>query len=280
MPPPNPLPWQVGFPDPILVESQIVDLIAASGGGSGGSGASNSRAIAQTAHGFVVGNVVYFNGVIYVKAIANATATAELVGMVSAVAGADNFTLTTGGYVSGTAQVLFPGIVYFVSTVVAGLLQSTDPSVPGLISKPCFIADSTTSGYFFNMRGLIVGAGTQSSFITKAANVDLKVAATTDILTVPAGKTFVLTDVYLVGVNIVALGAGASVEMRESGAAGVMASGTQSTTMVNNWDYVLPRSNPGRPSCAAGNKVQITVTAGATATTDICDVYLVGFYLF
>lgn len=128
-------------------------------GGGGGSGSSISNDVTQTSHGFAVGNVVRFNGTNYVKALADTSGNAEVVGIVTSVTDANNFTLTTGGQVTSFAGGLTAGSVYFLSTTTAGLLTATAPSTSGQISKPLLIASSTTGGYWFNWRGWTLGTG-------------------------------------------------------------------------------------------------------------------------
>src|SRR6056300_923785 len=60
-----------------------------------GSGGGASVEVAQSAHGFVVGDILYFDGTEYAKAKADAENTAEVVGIVSEVPEADNFVATT-----------------------------------------------------------------------------------------------------------------------------------------------------------------------------------------
>lgn len=121
---------------------------AAAGGGM-------TKDVTQASHGFSVGDVVYYTGSVYALADASTEATAEVVGIVSAVDGTDDFTITMGGHVTGLSG-LTAGSVYFLSET-AGDLTATEPTTTGVISKPLLIADSTTSGYFFNMRGQEVG---------------------------------------------------------------------------------------------------------------------------
>jgi hypothetical protein len=66
----------------------------------GGGGATLDEAVAQGAHGFSVGDWLYHNGTIYVLADASAAATAESIGVVSAVADAGNFTIQFGGKIT------------------------------------------------------------------------------------------------------------------------------------------------------------------------------------
>lgn len=113
--------------------------------------------VTQSSHGFAVGDVVRFNGTNYVKAQANSAANAEVVGIVSALAGVNDFTLQMGGLVTGLSG-LTAGITYFLDPDTAGALTATEPTTVGEVSKPLLVADSTTSGYLFNFRGLVVSA--------------------------------------------------------------------------------------------------------------------------
>jgi hypothetical protein len=131
-------------------------------GGGGGSAAANTVTITQAAHGFVVGNILYFNGTTYALALADTAVHAEVVGIVSAVIDSGHFTLLTDGYITGLSG-LTAGGVYFVSPTTAGGLVATEPSVIGQISKPLLIADSTTSAYFRNFRGQVIGGSSGGS---------------------------------------------------------------------------------------------------------------------
>jgi len=158
----------VGFKSPALTGTQIWTLPDSDGtngqvlktNGSGvldwatvGGGEYITKDINQVSHGLSVGDVIYYNGTSYAKAKADAEATAEVVGIVSAVAGVDDFTICMGGYVSGLSG-LTAGTVYYLSDDTAGTLTTIEPVTEGSISKPILIAVSTTSGYFYNMRGV------------------------------------------------------------------------------------------------------------------------------
>ena len=132
--------------------------------GGGGSGTTITRSVTQSSHGFSVGDVLYLNGSTYTKAKADAVATAEVVGIVSAVANSNTFSLSSLGYITGLSG-LTAGTVYFLSASTAGALTATEPTTSGHVSKPLLIADSTTSGYFFNMRGVVIStAGLTGTF--------------------------------------------------------------------------------------------------------------------
>lgn len=113
------------------------------------------RDITQAGHGLTVGQVVYFNGTNYIPAQADAEATAEAVGVVSAVAGVNDFTIITHGLVVGLSG-LVSGTVYFISSATPGLLTATAPSASGHVRKAQLIALSTTSGHYNNFVGYVI----------------------------------------------------------------------------------------------------------------------------
>ena len=134
-------------------------ITIASTGGGGGSGANTSNSIAQTSHGFAVGDWIYYSSIsaAYVKARADIDISAEVVGVVSAVADANNFTLVHVGYVTGLSG-LTAGTSYYLSAVTAGAITSTVPTAAGHVNKPLLVASSTTAGYVIQSRGFIVGS--------------------------------------------------------------------------------------------------------------------------
>ena len=124
--------------------------------GTGG-GSDTTFDVNQTTHGLAVGDWVKCTGAnTFSKAQANSAANAEVVGVVSAVADANNFTLLTNGRITGLSG-LTAGTVYFLDPVTAGAITATEPTTVGQITKPCLVADTTTSGVVINMRGLEVG---------------------------------------------------------------------------------------------------------------------------
>lgn len=123
-----------------------------------GGGSALTRSISQTGHGLAVGDVVKLTGAdTYAKAKADTEANAEVVGIVSAVADANTFTLAMGGDITGLSG-LTAGSVYYLSDATAGALTATEPSTIGSVSKPVLVARSTTAGVFFNMRGALISS--------------------------------------------------------------------------------------------------------------------------
>lgn len=121
-----------------------------------------SRLISQTAHGFSVGQVLYYTGSTYALAKADADATSEVVGVVSGVIDADSFRLLSVGFVTGLSG-LVTGSTYYLSDTSAGALTATAPTVGPSVNKPVLVAVSTTTGYVLQSRGYVIGpASTQA----------------------------------------------------------------------------------------------------------------------
>ena len=113
-----------------------------------------NTAVVPIANSFVLGDLLYLNGSTYTKARADVPSTSEVIGMVLSSDGS-SFTLLLFGVVSGLSG-LTAGSVYFLSATTAGAMTTVEPSTVGQVSKPVFIAMSTTSGLFINMRGLVI----------------------------------------------------------------------------------------------------------------------------
>jgi hypothetical protein len=123
---------------------------------AGGGGGNTTTAVAQTAHGLTVGQLVKSTGTnTYAVAQADTAADCEIVGIVSVVTDANNFTLLTAGVIT-TLSGLTAGTVYFSDPSVAGGYTSTAPTTAGQIRKPVLVAINTTSANFVNYLGEII----------------------------------------------------------------------------------------------------------------------------
>ncbi len=109
----------------------------------------------QNAHGFAVGDLLYLVSTTWTKAIASSAAAAEVLGIVTTVTDANNFILTMQGYITGLSG-LTAGAVYFLSPSSAGLATTTEPSTIGQISKPVYVAVTTTTAIITNHRGIVI----------------------------------------------------------------------------------------------------------------------------
>jgi len=117
-----------------------------------------TKAVAQTGHGFVVGDLIRHNGTVYVRSQGNNGANAEIVGMVSTVTDANNFTFSMpGSYIEGLSG-RTAGETYFLDPTTAGAMTITEPTTAGQIRRPVFFAVSTTAGIFNPLLGIEVTA--------------------------------------------------------------------------------------------------------------------------
>lgn len=145
---------------------------------------SNFR-VSQTAHGFVVGDVLRLSGTDYVKAQADTAVNAEVAGIVSKVIDVNTFKLRIVGRQSGLSG-LVADTVYYLSHVTAGALTTTDPQTisDGFVSKPVLLTDSTSSGIILTYRGISDGgAGGGDSTLDGLSDVVITSPTNGQILT-------------------------------------------------------------------------------------------------
>lgn len=129
----------------------------AGGGGSGGV----TFTITQAMPTLTIGEWVMINPAgQYVGAKADTPTNGEVIGVVVAIPAVNQYTIQQSGYVT-TASGVFSGLttsdVYFLSTTNAGQIVNLDATINGQVSRPCFVADTPTSGWVVPYRGLIVG---------------------------------------------------------------------------------------------------------------------------
>lgn len=133
---------------------------------SGTGDASFLRDVTQLTHGFIVGDVVGFDGGKYVKCVADETFDVEVIAIIVNVSDTNNFTLRIGGFfnTSGILDVsgnpLAPEDTYYLSDVVAGKVTTQEPNRIGAVSKPVFVTTTSSEGYMLNYRGLAITANT------------------------------------------------------------------------------------------------------------------------
>ena len=158
------------------------------GGGGGGS----TSDITQSSHGFAVKDAIRHNGSAWVKAQANASSTLAL-GIVTAVADSNNFTIAQSGRFELSSHGLTVGQWYYLSAAAAGGLVTTEPA----ISQPIVYVESASFVYVYQYRptnllinsdGLTPGDNT----VTSAKIVDGTIVA--DDLATNAITTIKITD--------------------------------------------------------------------------------------
>lgn len=131
---------------------------AVGGGGGGGGGATLTEDVEQTSHGLSVGDVIRASGSgnTYTTAQADNSVNAEVVGIVTDVPDANNFTYTFGGIISSSAVVPTGslGDALYLSPTTPGDITTTEPTAEGEIIKPIgIILDSNQKMLYVNMRG-------------------------------------------------------------------------------------------------------------------------------
>lgn len=160
------------------------EIIAVPVSGGGGSSTAIVILITQAAHGFSAGQVVYYNVSQYSLAYAQNAGEAEVIGLVSNVVDANNFYLLVAGQAIIEGATFTAGDVYFLSDTTPGALTLTEPTLPGRISKPLFIATSNEEGFFFNFRGKIIP---NTEFQWQAVAVDTQMVVNEGYITSGGG---------------------------------------------------------------------------------------------
>ena len=119
-------------------------------GATGPTGAGSALSINQTGHGLATGNVIQwpyggtgYNPATYTGMTGNA---GLVIGVVNAITDANNFTVTTQGYISGLTG-LIAGQTYYLTNGTPGGLTGIPQNVTGYSNVPILTAVSTTAGY-------------------------------------------------------------------------------------------------------------------------------------
>lgn len=223
-----------------------------------------NRTVAQTSHGFSVGQVVRYNGTAYVLSQADVSADADVEGIVSTVIDANNFIYTNRGFM-GSLSGLTAGSDYFLSAATAGAFTSTAPSTVGQVVKFLFKALTTTTALVQNELGIVVASGGTGTVTSVSGS-----GGTTGLT---------LTGGPITGSGTLTLGGTLAVA---NGGTGVTTStGTTAVVLSNTPTLITPVL--GVATATSINKVTITapttsatltlvtgsslITAGAFATT-------------
>ena len=123
----------------------------------------------QVSHGFTVGNAIYCSGAnTYAKAKADSASTADVVGVVSAVAGNDDFTYCVGGKMTTGVPAIAAGTVLFLSDTTAGALTATEPTTVGHVSLPvAIVTENEVSMIVYSWRGSVIEVAGGGAFDSK-----------------------------------------------------------------------------------------------------------------
>ena len=228
------------------------------GGGGGGS----TSDITQSSHGFAVKDAIRHNGSSWVKAQANATTTLAL-GIVTAVADSNNFTIAQSGRFELSSHGLTVGQWYYLSSAAAGGLVTTEPA----ISQPIVYVESASFIYVYQYRptnllinsdGLTPGDNT----VTSAKIVNGTIVA--DDLADDAVTTAKIAD-DAVGADQLASNAVVTASIVDDAVTlAKMAAGTDGN--------IISYDASGNPvAVATGNAGQVLTSAGAGAPPTFSD---------
>ena len=228
------------------------------GGGGGGS----TSDITQSSHGFAVKDAIRHNGSSWVKAQANAASTLAL-GIVTAVADSNNFTIAQSGRFELSSHGLTVGQWYYLSSAAAGGLVTTEPS----ISQPIVYVESASFIYVYQYRptnllinsdGLTPGDNT----VTSAKIVNGTIVA--DDLADDAVTTAKIAD-DAVGADQLASNAVVTASIVDDAVTlAKMAAGTDGN--------IISYDASGNPvAVATGNAGQVLTSAGAGAPPTFSD---------
>ena len=233
----------------LYVRDNSNNIIEIGGGGGGGGSTSD---ITQSSHGFAVKDAIRHNGSAWVKAQANASSTLAL-GIVTAVADSNNFTIAQSGRFELSSHGLTVGQWYYLSSAAAGGLVTTEPA----ISQPIVYVESASFIYVYQYRptNLLInsdGLTTGDNTVTSAKIVDGTIVA--DDLATNAVTTIKITDLNVTTGKL----ADDAVTLAK------MASGTDGN--------LISYDASGNPvAVATGNAGQILTSAGAGAPPTFAD---------
>ena len=129
----------------LYVRDNANNIVEIGGGGGSASGATTD--VTQSSHGFAVKDCIRHTGSAWIKARANSNSTLAL-GVVTAVADSNTFTVAQSGRFELTSHGLTVGHWYYLSESSAGALTSTEPA----ISQPLVYVESANFLFVFPYR--------------------------------------------------------------------------------------------------------------------------------
>jgi hypothetical protein len=159
-----------------------------------------SLAVTHTSHGFDsndIGKAVRSSGTDgqFVVARANTAANAEVVGVITSIDTANQYTITTSGFVDVVAAVptATAGTVYFLAEAADSQLTSTEPTTAGAVSKPvAVVTESDAKMLLIHYRGevitsaVVANAPNDANYLIGTANSGL--SAEIVVGTAPGGE--------------------------------------------------------------------------------------------
>ena len=151
----------------------------------------NNIDVAQSTHGFAVGDIIRLTTTnnTYAKAQADSAANAEAIGIVIDVTDTNNFTYSTSGEITVAGAVpnsTTAGDIIYLSPSTAGAVQNSEPSTDGQVSKPIgIITEANNKMVLVPYRGEVLSSGRNNwdvngSELVLDANGNTSITADTD----------------------------------------------------------------------------------------------------
>ena len=240
----------------LYVRDNSNNIIEIGGGGGGGS----TSDITQSSHGFAVKDAIRHNGTSWVKAQANATTTLAL-GIVTAVADSNNFTIAQSGRFELSSHGLTVGQWYYLSAAAAGGLVTTEPD----ISQPIVYVESASFIYVYQYRPTNLLINDTSSIVPGDNTVTSAKIVNGTIVAADLADDAVTTD------KITDLNVTTGKLADDAVTLAKMASGTDGN--IISYD-----ANGNPVAVATGNAGQVLTSAGAGAPPTFSDAPAAGAY--
>lgn len=134
--------------------------------GAGGNGIALEATVTQTAHGFVVGDVIKVSGTnTFAKAQGNNEINSEAVGIVTTVVSANSFKYISSAIQLAIAPVGTPGSAVWLDPSVAGGMTTTKPSTIGQVARALGTIIESGAKMYFDIAALaeVIGTGSGGS---------------------------------------------------------------------------------------------------------------------
>jgi hypothetical protein len=189
---------------------------------------------------------------------------AEVVGMVVRSSTRTTSVICRVAYVTGLTG-LTAGTTYFL-TPTSGAMTATEPSTNGQVTKPIFIATSTTAGWFVNFRGLVISTGTSSTqIVTAATNIVNNQTYITNHATTRVELTLPVTAAVGDRVRIVGYGA-AGWKLKQNASQLIHDGSVDTTTGTGGSLASISTYDNGEWICVVANTEWVTITKNGSFT--------------
>jgi hypothetical protein len=138
---------------------------------------------------------------------------------------------------------------------------------------------SPKAGQAFGAADNLDATAFDAVFVRAVSSVNAKTTGTTNLLTVPAGRTFYCTQIKIETTAATAITAGAAITVGSANTAAdsILASTSLANSpVVNGYETFSPKA--GALRIPATGVVRLTIGTAATGTSQVLKVHLAGYY--